>query len=158
VVQYVDTRREIAFRCSCNMPNLVSGGFATIHPGNSLTVNAVEGAPIEDFSAEVCQISPRLTSIDRFYRLFVQTLPRPPKLSTAPAQTRIRWRHGSKLRFTRRCRLPSSNIDLPQLPKSKLHCGWRTEQTRMVTRKLELVVLDQLSDDDILVCEVRDPP
>ena len=31
----------------------VSGGFATIHPGNSLTVNAVEGAPLEDFSVEV---------------------------------------------------------------------------------------------------------
>jgi len=30
----------------------ISGGFATIHPGNSLTVNAVEGAPLEDFSAE----------------------------------------------------------------------------------------------------------
>lgn len=53
MVQYVDTRQEIAFRCSYNIPNLVSGGFATIHPGNSLTVNAVEGAPLEDFSVEV---------------------------------------------------------------------------------------------------------
>ncbi|KAJ6602543.1 epsilon subunit of F1F0-ATP synthase N-terminal domain-containing protein [Mycena vulgaris] len=30
----------------------VSGGFATVHPGNSLTVNVVEAAPLEDFSAE----------------------------------------------------------------------------------------------------------
>jgi F-type H+-transporting ATPase subunit delta len=30
----------------------ISGGFATVHPGNSLTVNAVEGAPLEDFSIE----------------------------------------------------------------------------------------------------------
>jgi F-type H+-transporting ATPase subunit delta len=32
---------------------IVSGGFATVHPNNKLTVNAVEGAPLEDFSAEV---------------------------------------------------------------------------------------------------------
>ncbi|KAF8495855.1 ATP synthase subunit delta, partial [Gautieria morchelliformis] len=30
----------------------VSGGFATVHPNNKLTVNAVEGAPLEDFSPE----------------------------------------------------------------------------------------------------------
>ncbi|KAG8999118.1 hypothetical protein FRB90_012145 [Tulasnella sp. 427] len=30
----------------------VSGGFATVHPNNALTINAVEGAPLEDFSAE----------------------------------------------------------------------------------------------------------
>jgi len=30
----------------------ISGGFATVHPSNSLTVNAVEGAPLEDFSIE----------------------------------------------------------------------------------------------------------
>ncbi|KZS98683.1 ATP-synthase delta-subunit, partial [Sistotremastrum niveocremeum HHB9708] len=30
----------------------VSGGFATVHPNNSLTINAVEAAPLEDFSAE----------------------------------------------------------------------------------------------------------
>ncbi|KAJ7471769.1 hypothetical protein FB451DRAFT_1011915, partial [Mycena latifolia] len=29
----------------------VSGGFATVHPGNKLTV-VVEAAPLEDFSAE----------------------------------------------------------------------------------------------------------
>ncbi|KAI0066067.1 epsilon subunit of F1F0-ATP synthase N-terminal domain-containing protein [Artomyces pyxidatus] len=30
----------------------VSGGFATVHPNNSLTINAVEAAPLEDFSSE----------------------------------------------------------------------------------------------------------
>ncbi|KAK7018570.1 ATP-synt-DE-N domain-containing protein [Favolaschia claudopus] len=30
----------------------VSGGFATVHPGNKLTVNVVEAAPLEDFSQE----------------------------------------------------------------------------------------------------------
>ncbi|OBZ70804.1 ATP synthase subunit delta, mitochondrial [Grifola frondosa] len=30
----------------------VSGGFATVHPNNKLTINAVEAAPLEDFSAE----------------------------------------------------------------------------------------------------------
>ncbi|KAH8828282.1 ATP-synthase delta-subunit [Flagelloscypha sp. PMI_526] len=29
-----------------------SGGFATVHPGNSLTINAVEASPLEDFSLE----------------------------------------------------------------------------------------------------------
>ncbi|KIY44397.1 epsilon subunit of F1F0-ATP synthase N-terminal domain-containing protein [Fistulina hepatica ATCC 64428] len=30
----------------------VSGGFATVHPNNKLTINAVEAAPLEDFSPE----------------------------------------------------------------------------------------------------------
>ncbi|KAI0305674.1 epsilon subunit of F1F0-ATP synthase N-terminal domain-containing protein [Multifurca ochricompacta] len=30
----------------------VSGGFATVHPNNKLTVNAIEAAPLEDFSPE----------------------------------------------------------------------------------------------------------
>jgi len=30
----------------------VSGGFATVHPNNMLTINAVEAAPLEEFSAE----------------------------------------------------------------------------------------------------------
>ena len=42
----------------CNLSLLdvlheVSGGFATVHPNNKLTINAVEAAPLEDFSAEV---------------------------------------------------------------------------------------------------------
>lgn len=31
----------------------VSGGFATVHPNNKLTINAVEAAPLQDFSPEV---------------------------------------------------------------------------------------------------------
>lgn len=34
-------------------PVAVSGGFATVHPNNRLTINAVEAAPLEDFSLEV---------------------------------------------------------------------------------------------------------
>ncbi|KAF5317424.1 hypothetical protein D9611_003917 [Ephemerocybe angulata] len=30
----------------------VSGGFATVHPNNKLTINVVEAAPLEEFSAE----------------------------------------------------------------------------------------------------------
>ncbi|EPT04534.1 hypothetical protein FOMPIDRAFT_1021792 [Fomitopsis schrenkii] len=30
----------------------VSGGFATVHPNNTLTINVVEAAPLEDFSPE----------------------------------------------------------------------------------------------------------
>jgi F-type H+-transporting ATPase subunit delta len=32
----------------------VSGGFANVHPGNKLTINVVEAAPLEAFSLEVC--------------------------------------------------------------------------------------------------------
>ena len=31
---------------------LVSGGFATVQPNSHLSINAVEGYPLEDFSAE----------------------------------------------------------------------------------------------------------
>ncbi|KAH6913887.1 ATP-synthase delta-subunit [Coprinopsis sp. MPI-PUGE-AT-0042] len=30
----------------------VSGGFATVHPNNKLTINVIEAAPLEDFSLE----------------------------------------------------------------------------------------------------------
>lgn len=32
---------------------LVSGGFANVHPNNKLTINAVEAAPLDNFSIEV---------------------------------------------------------------------------------------------------------
>ena len=38
---------------SLDTSNQVSGGFATVHPNNKLTINAVEAAPLEAFSAEV---------------------------------------------------------------------------------------------------------
>lgn len=34
--------------------SIVSGGFANVHPNNTLTINAVEAFPLEAFSAEVC--------------------------------------------------------------------------------------------------------
>lgn len=33
--------------------NSVSGGFAVVQPDSQLSINAVEGFPVEDFSAEV---------------------------------------------------------------------------------------------------------
>ena len=36
---------------------IVSGGFAIVQPDSQLSINAVEGFPLEDFSAEVCPIS-----------------------------------------------------------------------------------------------------
>ena len=32
--------------------DIVSGGFATVQPNSVLSINAVEGYPLEDFSAE----------------------------------------------------------------------------------------------------------
>lgn len=32
----------------------VSGGFAVVQPDSQLSINAVEGYPLEDFSADVC--------------------------------------------------------------------------------------------------------
>lgn len=31
---------------------LASGGFATVHPNNKLTINVIEAAPLDDFSPE----------------------------------------------------------------------------------------------------------
>lgn len=35
------------------MKNTVSGGFAVVQPDSQLSINAVEGFPLEDFSADV---------------------------------------------------------------------------------------------------------
>ena len=35
------------------LPHAVSGGFATVQPGSVMSINAVEGYPLEDFSADV---------------------------------------------------------------------------------------------------------
>jgi F0F1-type ATP synthase epsilon subunit len=43
----------IASGCAHRVSAAVSGGFATVHPNNRLTINAVEAAPLEDFSLEV---------------------------------------------------------------------------------------------------------
>lgn len=34
----------------------VSGGFAIVQPGSQLSINAVEGFPLEDFSADVSSV------------------------------------------------------------------------------------------------------
>lgn len=36
----------------------VSGGFAVVQPDSQLSINAVEGFPLEDFSADVCADQP----------------------------------------------------------------------------------------------------
>lgn len=36
----------------------VSGGFAVVQPDSQLSINAVEGYPLEDFSADVCSEQP----------------------------------------------------------------------------------------------------
>jgi hypothetical protein len=38
--------------CAHRISAAVSGGFATVHPNNRLTINVVEAAPLEDFSLE----------------------------------------------------------------------------------------------------------
>ncbi|KAH9083645.1 epsilon subunit of F1F0-ATP synthase N-terminal domain-containing protein [Lactarius deliciosus] len=43
---------RIAFLLLFGCDFLVSGGFATVHPNNKLTINAIEAAPLEDFSLE----------------------------------------------------------------------------------------------------------
>lgn len=45
-----------------NMSCAVSGGFATVQPNSVLSINAVEGYPLEAFSAEVCAITPLRTA------------------------------------------------------------------------------------------------
>ncbi|KAK4995717.1 delta subunit of the central stalk of mitochondrial F1F0 ATP synthase, atp16 [Elasticomyces elasticus] len=43
---------EIIEEGSGNKQFFLSGGFAVVQPGSQLSINAVEGYPIEDFSAE----------------------------------------------------------------------------------------------------------
>lgn len=43
-----------------NRSFLVSGGFAIVQPGSQLSINAVEGFPLEDFSADVRLYAPTL--------------------------------------------------------------------------------------------------
>jgi F0F1-type ATP synthase epsilon subunit len=43
----------LTYPCYFLIFNLVSGGFATINPDNSLNINAVEAFPLEEVSLEV---------------------------------------------------------------------------------------------------------
>lgn len=85
------------------MWELVSGGFAVVQPDSRLSINAVEGYPLEDFSAEV-SVDVREChgrSIAHLYnhRLSVTKLPRPKRLPTATAvskrllRPRLNWRY-----------------------------------------------------------------
>ena len=49
-------RRRYSFKTRLLLiPSLwiVSGGFAIVQPGSQLSINAVEGFPLEDFNADV---------------------------------------------------------------------------------------------------------
>ena len=56
------------------MASLVSGGFAIVQPGSQLSINAVEGFPLDDFSADVSSVRTMLCSLviqsDAGHRLF----------------------------------------------------------------------------------------
>lgn len=53
------SREKRADRTTRTFSLTVSGGFATMHPNNRLTINAIEAYPLEDFSQEVsCQSIP----------------------------------------------------------------------------------------------------
>lgn len=43
----------LAHLVNANLTPIFNCGFATVHPNNKLTINAVEAAPLEDFSPEV---------------------------------------------------------------------------------------------------------
>ncbi|KAK3113441.1 delta subunit of the central stalk of mitochondrial F1F0 ATP synthase, atp16, partial [Teratosphaeriaceae sp. CCFEE 6253] len=43
---------EVIEESGGNKQFFLSGGFATVQPGSGLSINAVEGYPLEDFSAE----------------------------------------------------------------------------------------------------------
>ncbi|PSN69948.1 ATP synthase subunit delta, partial [Corynespora cassiicola Philippines] len=43
---------EIIEESGGNKQFFLSGGFAVVQPGSQLSINAVEGYPLEDFSAE----------------------------------------------------------------------------------------------------------
>ena len=59
----------------------LSGGFAVVQPGSQLSINAVEGFPLEDFNADVGCLTimiecMRLTTLCRLYEI---RFPRPRK-------------------------------------------------------------------------------
>ena len=44
---------EVVGNALTSMISAVSGGFAIVQPGSQLSINAVEGFPLEDFSSDV---------------------------------------------------------------------------------------------------------
>lgn len=47
------TTSKVAGTALTSMMSAVSGGFAIVQPGSQLSINAVEGFPLEDFSSDV---------------------------------------------------------------------------------------------------------
>ena len=47
------TTSKVAGIALTSMMSAVSGGFAIVQPGSQLSINAVEGFPLEDFSSDV---------------------------------------------------------------------------------------------------------
>jgi hypothetical protein len=78
----------------------VSGGFATVQPGSKLSINAVEGYPLEDFSAEVCICWKllRCSDADKIYRPSETRSPRPRRLPAAVVASRTSPRPRLSLR------------------------------------------------------------
>lgn len=72
-----------------------------MHPNNKLTINAVEAAPLDDFSPEVYSYAVlchefKFTICDHFseyFRLFDRILRRPRKLRREMGQRRTSLRH-----------------------------------------------------------------
>lgn len=81
----------------------VSGGFATVHPNNKLTINAVEAAPLEDFSLEVrILFFHSVVCVNHLRRLFVPTWPNRRRLLVATDLKRTKPKRRLRLKCTRR--------------------------------------------------------
>ena len=100
---------EIIEENGSNKQFFLSGGFAVVQPDSKLSINAVEGYPLEDFSADVrppgdMMVTRKLTK----NRPSGTRSPRPRRLPAAAAASRTLLRPRSNLRFSRACRPPSS--------------------------------------------------
>ena len=89
---------------------LASGGFATVHPNNKLTINVIEAAPLEDFSPEArfCFFI-AMTMTYCLDRLFVPTSRRPCELQMGMARRQKRLRLALRLTYMKPYRLRCRN-------------------------------------------------
>ena len=96
---------EIIEESGSNKQFFLSGGFAVVQPDSKLSINAVEGYPLEDFSADV-RLTKTLFGARRLTgnRLSRTRSPRPRRLPTAAEASRTLLRPRSSLRFSRACR------------------------------------------------------
>ncbi len=75
-----------------------------MHPNNKLTINAIEAAPLEDFSPEVCTgggmrgLIFEISNLRSHPRLFVRTFTRPKRCLAATVQRPV-W----KRMYMKRC-------------------------------------------------------